>query len=206
MGGDHGPAEVVPGSIAYARANPAGHRHPGRRRGRRPLATPALLPANVRIVHAPELIGMDEHPARALVRKKRSSIVVATELVKTGEADAVVTAGPHRCGHGRGEADPGHAARHRAPGPRRPDDHRRPPVRAARHRRQPRFRPAENLAQYARMGAIFSERVLGVDAARASRCSRSARRRARATPGSSGRPSCSTRRTSTSSATSRART
>ena len=46
---------------------------------------------------------------------------------------------------------------------------------------------AENLAQYARMGAIFSERVLGVETGRASRCCRSARRRARAMPGSSAR-------------------
>ena len=51
------------------------------------------LPANARIVHAPELIGMDEHPARALREKKQSSIVVATGLVEAGEADAVVTAG-----------------------------------------------------------------------------------------------------------------
>ena len=36
---------------------------------------------------------MDEHPALALREKKDSSILVAVDLVKRGEADAVVTAG-----------------------------------------------------------------------------------------------------------------
>ena len=36
---------------------------------------------------------MDEHPALALREKKDSSILVATDLVRRGEADAVVTAG-----------------------------------------------------------------------------------------------------------------
>ena len=36
---------------------------------------------------------MDEHPALALREKKDSSILVAIDLVRRGEADAVVTAG-----------------------------------------------------------------------------------------------------------------
>src|SRR5262249_27989299 len=71
MGGDHGAPEVVPGAIAYA------HSHPedtvilvGDEAIVRGLAHHP--PANVRLVHAPELIGMDEHPARALVRKRNS--------------------------------------------------------------------------------------------------------------------------------------
>ena len=54
------------------------------------------LPAGegeVRLVHAPEVVGMDESPAAALRRKKQSSIRVGLDLVKRGEADAFVSAG-----------------------------------------------------------------------------------------------------------------
>ena len=68
MGGDHGPSEVVPGSLAYARANPQDTvLLVGAPEVLSPLVGPGA-PANVRIVPASELIGMDEHPARALVR------------------------------------------------------------------------------------------------------------------------------------------
>ena len=63
------------------------------------------LPANASIVAASQVVGMDEHPALALREKKDSSILVAVDLVKRGEADAVVTAGhtgpgwpPRSCG------------------------------------------------------------------------------------------------------------
>ena len=125
---------------------------------------------------------MDEHPALALREKKDASILVATDLVRRGEADAVVTAGHTGAGMAAGGPRAGPPAGRRPPGARRPDDHRLGADGPARHRRQPRLDP-ENLAQYARMGAIFAERVLGVGEP-ASRCCRSARRRARATPGS----------------------
>lgn len=159
-GGDHGPSEVVPGAIAYARLHPEDEVIlVGDEAQVAPLAVDR--PPNVRIVHAPELVGMDEHPARALVRKKRSSIVVATELVRDGEADAVVTAGHTGAGMAAGVLILG-----TLPGIDRPalavqmvgtdnpfvllDIGANPDS------------TAENLAQYARMGAIFSERVLGV--------------------------------------------
>ncbi|OPX84179.1 MAG: Phosphate acyltransferase [Pelotomaculum sp. PtaB.Bin104] len=47
----------------------------------------------VRVVHAPEVIEMRDHPAVAVRRKKNSSIVKATQLVKDGTAKAVVSAG-----------------------------------------------------------------------------------------------------------------
>ena len=92
MGGDHGPGEIVPGALDYARQHPAdevilvG----------RPDAIAAFaptLPSNVSVVPALQVVEMDEHPARTLVRKPDSSIVVATHLVRDGKADAVVTAG-----------------------------------------------------------------------------------------------------------------
>lgn len=47
----------------------------------------------VEIKHASEIIEMGEHPADAVRNKKDSSIVVATQLVKDGECDAVLSAG-----------------------------------------------------------------------------------------------------------------
>jgi phosphate acyltransferase len=161
MGGDHGPSEVVPGALDHARANPrdrlilVGDETTVRR-----LA--GELPANVSIVHASEVIDMDEHePALALQKRKDSSILVATELVKRGQADAVVTAGHTgagmaaavlRLGRLRGVDRPALAVQLVTDGGTlvlldigaNPDS------------------SPENLAQYARMGAIFSERVLGV--------------------------------------------
>jgi glycerol-3-phosphate acyltransferase PlsX len=160
MGGDHGPSEIVPGVLDYARAHPTDQLIlVGDTDTLSRLAGP--LPPNVRIVHAGSVIGMDEHPALALREKKDSSIVVATDLVKHGEADAVVTAGHTgagmaaailRLGRVRGVERPGLAVQMSTDsGPMvlidigaNPDS------------------TAEHLAQYARMGAIFAERVLGV--------------------------------------------
>ena len=45
------------------------------------------------VMHAPDVVRMDDPPLAALRGKKRSSITVAVELVKCGEAQAVVSAG-----------------------------------------------------------------------------------------------------------------
>ncbi len=45
------------------------------------------------IVHAPEKIEMGESAVRGLRKKKKSSISLTTDLVKSGEADAVISAG-----------------------------------------------------------------------------------------------------------------
>lgn len=50
-------------------------------------------PNQISIVHASEVVGMDESPAVALRKKKNSSIRVAIELVKSNLADAAVSAG-----------------------------------------------------------------------------------------------------------------
>jgi glycerol-3-phosphate acyltransferase PlsX len=49
--------------------------------------------ARVRIHHASQVVEMSEAPADALRKKKDSSMRVAIDLVKTGEADACVSAG-----------------------------------------------------------------------------------------------------------------
>jgi glycerol-3-phosphate acyltransferase PlsX len=160
MGGDHGPAEVIPGVLAYARAQPADELILV---GDTPTVTRLAgeLPANVRIVHAGSVVEMDEHPAQALREKKDASIVVATDLVKRGEADAVVTAGHTGAGMAAAILRLG-----RLPGVDRPGLAVQIVTEAGSLvlidiGANPDSTP-ENLAQYARMGAIFSEKVLGV--------------------------------------------
>src|SRR5215218_4586214 len=93
MGGDHGPSEVVPGSLDHARAHPDDRvllvGDPARIRA----AAGGALPSNVEIVPATQVVQMHEHPALALREKKDSSITVGCDLVKSGRADAIVTAG-----------------------------------------------------------------------------------------------------------------
>jgi glycerol-3-phosphate acyltransferase PlsX len=160
MGGDHGPAEVVPGALDHARAYARDRVIlVGVESTLRRIA--GELPANVSIVHASEVVGMDEHPAMALREKKDSSILVAMDLVKRGEADAVVTAGHSGAGMG--------AAVIRLGRLRGVD---RPALAVPLTTEAGTLllldigantdSSAENLAQYARMGSIFSERVLGV--------------------------------------------
>jgi glycerol-3-phosphate acyltransferase PlsX len=159
MGGDHGAAEVVPGAVQWAAEHPAdavilvGDEALIRR-----LAGDA--PPNVTFVHGPDVIGMEEHPARALARKKQASIRVASELVKDGKADGVVTAGHTGAGMAAGVLILG-----TLPGIDRP------PLAVQLPGGEPFLlldiganpdSTAENLAQYARMGSIFAERVMGV--------------------------------------------
>ena len=143
MGGDHGPAEVVPGALDHARAHPEDRVILVGDEAIDPRASPATLPANVSIVHASQVVGMDEHPALALREKKDASILVAIDLVKRGEADAVVTAGHTGAGMAAAVLRLG-----RLPGVDRPalavqmiTD--AGPDRPPRHRRQPRLDPRE---------------------------------------------------------------
>ena len=59
----------------------------------RPLLGSRLGDERLRLIHASEIVGMDESPALALRNKKDSSMRVAINLVKAGEADACVSAG-----------------------------------------------------------------------------------------------------------------
>lgn len=161
VGGDHGASEVIPGALAYARAHPEDSLILV---GDDAVMAPFVrdLPPNVTTRHASQVIGMDEHPALALREKKDASILVAVDLVKRGEADAVVTAGHTgagmaaavlRLGRLKGVDRPALAVM--LPG-------HEPPFMLLDIGANPDSTP-ENLAQFARMGAIFSERVLGVE-------------------------------------------
>jgi glycerol-3-phosphate acyltransferase PlsX len=91
MGGDHAPDEIVRGALMAARSRLATITLVGDEARLRPLLAGA--PAGVEVVHASQVIGMDEAPASALRSKKDASITVAMRLVKEGKGDAVVAAG-----------------------------------------------------------------------------------------------------------------
>ena len=104
---------------------------------------------------------MDEHPALALREKKDSTILVAMDLVRRGEADAVVTAGHTGAGMAAAILRLG-----RLPGVDRPALAVQMITDAGTLvlldiGANPDSTP-ENLLQYAQMGAIFAERVVGV--------------------------------------------
>ena len=54
---------------------------------------PKLDKTKLKIIHAPESIRMDESPAKAIRKKKKCSINLCMDLIKCGEADAMVSAG-----------------------------------------------------------------------------------------------------------------
>ncbi|MBM7867038.1 phosphate acyltransferase PlsX [Heliomicrobium gestii] len=95
MGGDHAPGEIVKGAIEAAEELNLQILLVGRPDAIEPLLAEASAGARSRIevVAASEVIAMDESPATALRKKKDASIVVATRLVKEGRAQALVSAG-----------------------------------------------------------------------------------------------------------------
>ena len=96
MGGDFAPREIVKGAVdainkikgietlylvgdekaVRAELDRLGCSHPG-----------------IEVRHASEIISMNDHPAQSVRRKKDSSIGRAVDLVKAGEADAIISAG-----------------------------------------------------------------------------------------------------------------
>jgi glycerol-3-phosphate acyltransferase PlsX len=151
MGGDRGPEQVVAGAVAAAAANvqpvivgPAG------------LDTQGL-----ELIEAPDVVSMDDKPTEAVRAKPQSSLVVACRAVAEGKADAVVSAGNTGAMLAASLLE-----LRRIPGVRRPaiavtiPGRRRPSVLldvGANADARP-----EDLVQFAHMGAVFAEEILGV--------------------------------------------
>jgi glycerol-3-phosphate acyltransferase PlsX len=94
MGGDNAPGAIVQGAINAARKGASvllvGPEAVVRAELRR-LGAGADLPIAVR--HASEVVEMHDHPGQAMRRKKDNSIRVCFELVGSGQASAMVSAG-----------------------------------------------------------------------------------------------------------------
>ena len=94
MGGDHAPGAIVQGAVNAARKGIpvvlVGSEGPVRDQLAR-LRVGEDLPVEVH--HASEVVEMHDHPGQAMRRKKDNSIRVCFELVKSGQASAMVSAG-----------------------------------------------------------------------------------------------------------------
>lgn len=94
MGGDHAPREPVKGAVQAAKlsgcrvvlvGDEAQLQTELQRHDTKGLDLP--------IVHAPDSIDMESHPAQAVRRKTQSSHVIGLKLVRDGQGDAFVSAG-----------------------------------------------------------------------------------------------------------------
>ncbi len=92
MGGDHAPHEIVAGALLAAQTYDAHLLLVGDEKQVRPLLQ-GPGSDRIEIVHADEAVPMDQHASQALRAADRSSLGVAVNLVKSGSADAVVSAG-----------------------------------------------------------------------------------------------------------------
>jgi glycerol-3-phosphate acyltransferase PlsX len=166
MGGDHAPAVVVEGAVWAARELGVEILLVGDRARVEPLlARRDTRGLSLSIVHASQVVEMEEHTL-AVKEKRDSSLVVGVRLVRDGQADAFVTAG--NSGAAMAAALFG-LGRIRVPGGAKID---RPALctiypaapspcvlldMGANTDPQP-----ENLRQFAEMGALYAERVLGI--------------------------------------------
>jgi glycerol-3-phosphate acyltransferase PlsX len=94
MGGDQAPAAIVAGAVEAARRYPITISLVGQPDAiRRELAKHQTSGLDLPIIPADQVIDMADKPASVIRAKPNSSLVVACELVRQGEAQAVVTAG-----------------------------------------------------------------------------------------------------------------
>ncbi len=96
MGGDHGLSVIIPASMNALKSSNNLHLLLV---GQEPLIKQSLknypesLTSRCQIIHAPETVEMNELPSLALRNKKQSSMRIAINLVKEGQAHACVSAG-----------------------------------------------------------------------------------------------------------------
>ena len=96
MGGDFAPVETVKGAIEARRelADNVELVLIGDQDKINEILQQENFPAEkFRIVHAPEVIGMAEHPTKAIQQKQKSSIAIGFHLLKEGKIDSFASAG-----------------------------------------------------------------------------------------------------------------
>ncbi len=95
MGGDNAPAEIVKGAVEAVEREPAmkvflvGIQEAIEKE----LIKYQYNKSQIEVVHAPEIIATAEPPVNAIRKKKDSSMVVGMKMVKSAQADAFVSAG-----------------------------------------------------------------------------------------------------------------
>lgn len=96
MGGDFAPLEAAKGIRLYQAAYSYNAKLVlfGDEAQLTPLLVQEEIPTgSIEIVHAPQVIGMHEHPTKALKEKQQSSIAVGFQYLATGKIDAFISAG-----------------------------------------------------------------------------------------------------------------
>lgn len=93
MGGDNAPREIVAGAVEAANELGVTLTLTGNSEAIRAELAKAQRAPEMRIVHTTQVVTMEDHATDALKEKPDSSIAVGLKLVKTGQADAFVTAG-----------------------------------------------------------------------------------------------------------------
>jgi glycerol-3-phosphate acyltransferase PlsX len=151
MGGDRGPEEVVAGAVDAASdtVQPV------------IVGLAGLDTRGLELIEASDVIAMDEKPTEAVRAKPGSSLVVACRVVGDGRADAVVSAGNTGAMLAASLLEI-----RRIPGVRRPAiavtiPARRGPSVLLDSGANADARP-EDLVQFAHMGAVFAEEILGL--------------------------------------------
>ncbi|MGZ4317155.1 MAG: phosphate acyltransferase PlsX [Gaiellaceae bacterium] len=151
MGGDRGPEEIVAGAVEAASdtVQPV------------IVGPPGLDTQGLELIEAADVIAMDEKPTESVRAKPNSSLVVACRAVGERTADAVVSAGNTGAMLAACLLE-----LRRIPGVRRPAiavtiPARRGPSVLLDSGANADARP-EDLVQFAHMGAVFAEEILGV--------------------------------------------
>ncbi len=97
MGGDYAPVEAIKGVKKFLSDNSDPEVQLtliGDKNQISPLLTEFQVDSdNTTVVHADEVIGMHEHPTKALKEKQQSSISIGFHLLSTGKTDAFISAG-----------------------------------------------------------------------------------------------------------------
>ena len=164
MGGDNAPAEIVKGVVYAVNSNNSVNiRLVGiEDRVNAELGKYEYDKSRIQVINATEIIETAEHPVNAIRKKKDSSLVVALNLVKNGEADAFVSAGSTGAVLVGAQAIVG-----RIPGVKRPPlapvlPTAKGPLVLVDCGANVDSRP-DHLVLFARMGSIYSEYVLGIN-------------------------------------------
>ncbi|MFC2040374.1 phosphate acyltransferase, partial [Chloroflexota bacterium] len=92
-GGDYAPHEIIKGAIKAANEFEVDITLVGRRNVIHVIGGKLLKKTRIEIVNATQVIDYNESPMKAVQSKTKSSIVIGTNLVKSGKADAFVSAG-----------------------------------------------------------------------------------------------------------------
>ncbi len=154
MGGDRAPGEVVAGAVS-ARTGDVEPVLYGRRDEIDPLAD------GIRVVHAPDVVEMNEKPADAARAKRGSSLFAACRAVAEGEADAALSAGNTGALLAAGLLEIGRLPEVHRPAVAIPLPALHGPSVLIDGGANADARP-EHLVQFAHMGAVFAEEVLSV--------------------------------------------